>query len=107
MSLKAVAKQSSFSGVTNFGLAFTDTSGTPGNATISTPRGRCSIAALGTTVTITSTIVTATSTILAVVSTNDATAVLKNVVPGAGSFVITLNAATTGITNIDFIVVNS
>lgn len=87
-------------------LSFTDSSGTPGNATINTPRGRCSIAAAGTTVTITNSLVTAASTVLCVISSNDATSVLKNCVPGAGSFVITLNAAATATTNIDFTVTN-
>ena len=93
------------SGITNFGLAFTDSSGTPGNATINTPRGRCSIAAAGSTVTITSSIVTAASSVLACISTNDATARLTNVVPASGSFVINIVAAT-GTTNIDFVVHN-
>lgn len=91
---------------TNLIMTRTDSSGTPGAATISTPRGRCSIAAAGTTVTITSTIVTAASTVLCVVSSNDATATLKNCVPGAGSFVITLTAGATATVNIDFIVIN-
>lgn len=94
-------------GLTNFGLAFTDTSGTPGAAIINTPRGRCSIAAAGSSVVITSSIVTAASTVLAILTTNDTTARLDSVVPGAGSFTINLFAATTGTTNIDFIVVNS
>lgn len=87
-------------------LGITDSSGTPGNATINAYRGRCSIAAAGTTVTITNSFVAATSTVLAVISTNDATAILKNCVPGAGSFVITTTAAVTGTTNIDFVVFN-
>jgi hypothetical protein len=54
---------------------------------------------------VTSSIVTAASSVLACVSTADATATLKNVVPGAGSFVINI-AAATGTTNIDFVVHN-
>ena len=84
---------------------FTDTSGTPGNATINTPRGRCSVNG-GANVIITNSLVTANSTVLVVVTSNDATASLKNVVPGAGSFTITLQAAATGTANIDFVVIN-
>ena len=84
----------------------TDSSGTPGNATANTSSGRCSIAAAGTTVTITNSICTANSKVFATIATNDATALLKNVVPAAGSFIITLNAATTAQTSIDWMVVN-
>jgi hypothetical protein len=40
-----------------------------------------------------------------VIATNDSTAIIKNVVPGSGSFVITLNAAATAETAIDFTVI--
>ena len=93
-------------GLTNFGTTSADSSGTPGNQTSNTPSGRCSIAAVGTTVTVTNNLVTAASRVFAQIGTNDATAVMKNVVPGAGSFVVTLNAATTGTTNINWFVVN-
>jgi len=95
----------SVTGIGQFGTASADSSGTPGAQTSNTPSGRCSIAALGTTVTVTNSLVTAASHVIAVISTNDATAALKNVVPGNGSFVVTLNVATTGITNIDWFVV--
>ena len=83
-----------------------DSSGTPGNQTSNTPTGRCSIAAAGSTVTVTNTLVTAASRVFVGVGTNDATAILKNVVPGAGSFVITMNAAVTGTTALNWFVVN-
>lgn len=93
-------------GITNFGTTSADSSGTPGAQTSNTPSGRCSIAAAGTTVTVTNNLVTAASRVFVSVGTNDATALLKNVVPGAGSFVVTLNAAVTGTTNINWFVVN-
>lgn len=93
-------------GLSNFGTTSADSSGTPGNQTSNTPSGRCSIAAAGTTVTVTNSLVTAASRVFVEIATNDATAVIKNVVAGAGSFVITLNAATTGTTAINWFVVN-
>jgi len=93
-------------GLTNFGTASADSSATPGNQTSNTPSGRCSIAATGTSVTVTNNLVTTASRIFVTVASNDTTAVLKNVVPGAGSFVVTLNAATTATTNINWFVVN-
>lgn len=84
------------------GRTTSDSSATPGNQTASTRVGRCSIAAAGTSVTVTNALCTVNSNVGAQVSTNDATAIIKNVVPGAGSFVVTLNAAATGTTNIDW-----
>lgn len=82
------------------------TPGTTGNQTINKIAGTVNIAAAGTTVTVTNSLVTANSIIMCTVQTNDTTAVLKNVVPGAGSFVINLNAATTAETAIAFFVIN-
>ena len=93
-------------GLANFGTTSADSSGTPGNQTSNTPSGRCSIAAAGTTVTVTNNLVTAASRVFVMVATNDATAVIKNVVAGAGSFVVTLNAATTATTALNWFVVN-
>jgi len=86
-------------------LDFTNT-GAVGAVTIDKPSGRVNIAAAGTAITVTNSLVTASSRVFAVVSTNDSTAIVKNVVPGAGSFVITLNAAATAQTSIDFLVVS-
>ena len=92
-------------GLTNLGTTSADSSGTPGNQTSNTPSGRCSIAAAGTTVTVTNSLVTAASRVFAVIATADATARLSHVVPGAGSFTITIVAAT-GTTNINWFVIN-
>lgn len=80
--------------------------GTTGNQTINKASGTVNIAAAGTTVTVTNSLVTTSSIVFAVIRTNDATAVIKNVVPGAGSFTINLNAATTAETSIGFFVIN-
>ena len=82
------------------------TVGTTGNQTINKINGTVNIAAGGTTVTVTNSKVSATSNVFAVIKTNDATAILKNVVPSAGSFIITLNAATTSETAIGFFIIN-
>lgn len=84
----------------------TTAGGTTGNVTIDKPSGTVNIAAAGTTVTVTNILVSATSTVFAVIRTNDTTALIKNVVPGAGSFVINLNASTTAETSIGFLVIN-
>lgn len=80
--------------------------GTTGAVTINQPSGTVNIAAAGTSVVVTNSLVTANSIVVAVLRTNDTTAVLKNVVPAAGSFTITLNAAATATTSIGFIVIN-
>lgn len=81
---------------------FTDTSATPGAATINTARGRISVAAAATSVVVTNAQCIATSYIGTNIATNDATCVVKSVVPGVGSFTINLVGATAQ-TNIDFI----
>jgi hypothetical protein len=83
-----------------------NSTGTPGNATLNFPAGRSSIAAGAATVTITSSFVSATSIIFVALQTNDATAILKNVVPAAGSFAVNLTAAATGNTNFCWFVMN-
>ena len=80
--------------------------GTTGNQTINRPTGTVNIAAAGTSVTVTNNLVTANSLVFAVIRTNDSTAVIKNIVPGAGTFTINLNAATTAETSIGFWVIN-
>lgn len=80
--------------------------GTTGNQTINKPSGTVNIAAAGTTVTVTNSLVTTSSLVFCEVRTNDGTATIKNVVPGAGSFVITLNAAATAEVSIGFFVIN-
>lgn len=85
---------------------FTDISGTPGNGTSSGLRGRAAFAAAGSAVTVTSALVTATSSVFVQLAGADATLTSVRVTPGAGSFVVTGNAAATGITPFDFFVVN-
>lgn len=80
--------------------------GTTGNQTINKPSGTVNIAAAGTTVTVTNSLVTTSSIIIPVLRTNDATAIIKNIVPGSGSFVINLNAAATAEISIGFFVIN-
>lgn len=79
---------------------------TTGNQTINKLAGTVNIAAAGTTITVTNSLVTTGSIIMCTVQTNDTTAVLKNVVPAAGSFVINMNAAVTAETAIAFFVIN-
>jgi hypothetical protein len=79
---------------------------TTGNQTIDKPAGTVNIAAAGTTVTVTNSLVTTNSLIFCTIRTNDGTAVLKNVVPGTGSFVINLTAAATAEVSIGFWVTN-
>lgn len=80
--------------------------GTTGNQTINKPTGTVNFAAGATALTVTNSLVTTSSIVLAVVRTNDATAQIKNVVPGSGSFVINLSATATGETSVGFIVIN-
>lgn len=87
-------------------VGYSDTSATPGNATANNLSGRCSIPALGNAVTITNNKCLASSRVFMAICTNDATAVPRNVVPSNGAFTITLNAATTNITGINWYVQN-
>lgn len=68
--------------------------GTTGNQTINKLAGRVNIAAAGTTITVTNSLVTANSIVVAVAATNDTTAMVKNVVAAAGSFVINVVGVT-------------
>ena len=56
--------------------------------------------------TVTDSLVSTNSIVLPVVATNDATADIKNVVPGSGSFAINLAAAATAETKVCFLVIN-
>ncbi len=97
---------SSSTGVPNDYSSHSDTSGTPGSATINYNRGRASFAAAGGTVTITNANVLATSTVLVSLGGSDATLTSVRTTPSAGSFVVTGNAAATGTTPFDFVVFN-
>lgn len=83
-----------------------DTSGTPGNATINNLSGRAAFAAAGSTVVITNSTVTANSKVFVSLRAGDATLTTVRVTPAAGSFTVTGNAAATAITIFDFLVVN-
>jgi hypothetical protein len=73
----------------------TDISGTPGNGTITTALGKFAIATAATAATITYAPCTASSFVFCQVISNDTTLKSVSVVPGAGSFVVTGNAAAT------------
>lgn len=80
--------------------------GTVGAQTINKPSGTVNIAAGQATLVVTNNLVKTTSIVLAVVRTNDTTALIKNVIPAAGSFTIRLNANATAETSVGFIVIN-
>lgn len=82
------------------------TAGTTGNQTINKPSGTVNFATAASSLTVTNSLVTANSIVFAVVRTNDAAAVIKNVVPTLGSFTITLNAAAGAETSVGFMVIN-
>lgn len=85
----------------------TDSSGTPGNATINKASGKVAIAIGAASVTVTNSLVTAASTVIATLQFVDATLTqILSVVPGSGSFVITGNANATAATKVAFVVIN-
>jgi hypothetical protein len=92
--------------VTGLALNFTDASGTPGNATINTPRGRCAIAIAASAVTINNSLCKTTSTVVAVINQAATDATLTQILRVQtlnGSFVITGNAAATAAVVVDFV----
>lgn len=80
--------------------------GTTGSQTINNPTGTVNFAAAASSLVVTNSTVTTNSSIFCTIRTNDATALIKNVVPAAGSFTITLNAAATAETSVGFLVIN-
>lgn len=70
----------------------TDSTGTPGAATIDKPSGKSAIAAGASSVTITCNAVTAASRLMVTFHARDATGLLPIAVPGAGSFTVTTSA---------------
>lgn len=80
--------------------------GTTGAQTIDKAAGTVNFAAAATSLVVTNSLVSAASLVLCFVRTNDTTATIKNCVPGAGSFTITLSAAATAETSVGFIVIN-
>ena len=85
---------------------YTNTS-TIGAVTINKAAGRVNVAAGGLSIVVTNSLVTAASKVFCTIAQNDATAVLKNVVPAAGVFTINLTVAATANCAIDFFVVNA
>lgn len=80
--------------------------GTNGAQTINKASGTVNIAAGGTSVVVTNNLVTTSSIVYAVLRTADSTATIKNVVPAAGSFTITLGASATAAVSVGFVVFN-
>lgn len=80
--------------------------GTTGAQTINKMAGTVNFAGGASSLVVTNSLVDASSIVFCVVRTNDATATIKNVVPAAGSFTITLTAAATGETSVGFWVTN-
>lgn len=74
---------------------YTDSSGTPGAATINKASGRSAVAALASSVVITSSVCTTTSIVLLSPEDIDTTLVQWKVVPASGSFTVTGNATAT------------
>lgn len=88
---------------------FPDTSGTPGNATVNSARGRVAIAAGAGSVVITNSYVNANSVVLAVIDQAAADGTLlyiARVAPAAGSFTIYGNANATAAVAVRFVVLN-
>lgn len=81
---------------------FLDSSGTPGSVTQNTWQGRVAAAASATSLVVTNALCTPDSIVTAVIATADATAAIKSVVPGNGSFTINLTAPTAQ-TNINWV----
>ncbi len=80
--------------------------GTTGNQTINKLAGTVNMAAGSSVLVVTNSFADANSLIFCSIRTNDATAQIKNVVPGDGFFTITLSAAATAETSIGFVLFN-
>jgi hypothetical protein len=104
--IKIEGPTGSISGIKVFSTDFTDSTSTPGSVTINTIRGRSTIPAGNSSITITNNKCLSTSSVFVNISSNDATAILKNVTNTTGSFTIRLNANCTANTNVDFFIVN-
>lgn len=80
--------------------------GTTGAQTINKASGTVNFAAAATAVVVTDSIVTANSLCFTEKRTNDATCNVKSVVPGAGSFTITMTAGCAAETSVGFLCIN-
>lgn len=88
-------------------VGYQDTTATPGAATINKPAGRAKFAAAASSIVITNSYCTSTSMIRATLEASDATAsYIKSIVPGTGSFTVTLNAACTAALPFSFDILN-
>lgn len=85
---------------------FTNTA-TVGAVTINKSAGRAIVGAGASSVVVTNSLVTTDSQVFCTIAVNDATATIKNCVAGAGSFTITLTAAATANSPVNFLVLNS
>lgn len=83
-----------------------DSSGTPGAATINKPSGRSAIAAGAASAVITNSLVTAASHVFISPAVRDATGLLPIVVPAAGSFTVSTSANCTAALTFDWFVVH-
>ena len=83
------------------------TAGTTGAQTINKNVGTVNFAIAATAIVVTNSVVNASSIIFTTIRTADATCTaVKSVVPGAGSFTITVNAGCTAETSVGFLVTN-
>lgn len=80
--------------------------GTTGAQTINKASGTVNFAAAATSLVVTNSLVTANSRIIATVGTNDTTMKSVAAVAGAGSFTLHANAAATGETRVNWVVIN-
>jgi hypothetical protein len=87
-------------------LATNTPAGTTGAQTINRPSGTVNFAAGASALVVTNSLCTTSSIVFATVRTNDTTAIIKNVVPAAGSFTINLDAAATAETSVGFFIIN-
>jgi hypothetical protein len=92
-------------GKTSF-FATNTATGTTSVQTINRPSGTINIAAGETSKDVNNSLCTTSSIVLPVIRTNDATATIKNVVPGNGSFTINLTVAATAETSVGFFIIN-
>lgn len=84
----------------------TDSSGTPGAATINKASGQVSVANGASSVVVTNSLVTSASVVTAVLQDNTDAVQIRSVVPGSGTFTINLTGVTTGARKVGFVVFN-
>ena len=92
---------------TSLQSALTDSSGTPGNVTQNVAHGRAAFPAAASSVVVTNSQVASTSSVFVQLGGTDATLTAVRVTTAAGSFTVTGNAAATGVTPFDYLVVQN